>query len=76
MRLAVLIPVKQFTAAKGRLTGVLADTDRAALARWMATRVVDVVAEVPTYVACDDDTVAAWAQRSAVHRSSGEPTSV
>ena len=62
MRLAVLIPVKQFTVAKGRLTGVLADTDRAALARWMATRVVDVVAEVPTYVACDDDTVAAWAR--------------
>jgi 2-phospho-L-lactate guanylyltransferase len=62
VRLAVLIPVKRFTAAKGRLTGVLADADRAALARWMATRVVDVVAEVPTYVACDDDDVAAWAR--------------
>ena len=62
MRLAVLIPVKRFAAAKGRLTGVLADDDRATLARWMATRVVDVVAEVPTYVACDDDAVAAWAR--------------
>ena len=61
MRLAVLIPVKRFTAAKGRLTGVLADADRVALARWMAARVVEVVAEMPTFVACDDDEVAEWA---------------
>lgn len=61
MRLAVLIPVKRFTAAKGRLTGVVSDADRAALARWMASRVVDVVAEMPTFVACDDDDVAEWA---------------
>lgn len=61
MRLAVLIPVKRFTAAKGRLTGVLSDHDRAELARWMATQVVDVVAEVPTFVACDDEHVATWA---------------
>lgn len=63
MRLAVLVPVKRFTAAKGRLTGVLTDADRAALARWMASRVVDVVAEVPTFVACDDDDVAEWARQ-------------
>lgn len=62
MRLAVLVPVKRFTAAKGRLTGVLGDTDRARLAEWMATRVVDVVAEIPTFVACDDARVAAWAE--------------
>lgn len=62
VRLAVLVPVKRFTAAKGRLTGVLADEDRARLAEWMATRVLEVVAEVPTYVACDDDTVADWAR--------------
>lgn len=61
MRLAVLIPVKRFTAAKGRLAGVLPDADRADLARWMASRVVDVVAEMPTFVACDDDAVAEWA---------------
>ena len=36
VRLAVLVPVKRFTAAKGRLTGVLGDSDRAELARWMA----------------------------------------
>jgi 2-phospho-L-lactate guanylyltransferase len=57
-----LVPVKRFTAAKGRLTGVLADGDRARLAEWMATRVLEVVAEVPTYVACDDVDVAEWAR--------------
>jgi 2-phospho-L-lactate guanylyltransferase len=62
VRLAVLVPVKRFTAAKGRLTGVLGDADRAALARWMASRVLDVAAEIPTFVACDDDDVASWAR--------------
>ncbi len=61
VRLAVLIPVKRFTAAKGRLAGVLGDADRAALAQWMASRVVDVAAEIPTFVACDDEVVANWA---------------
>lgn len=59
----MLVPVKRFTAAKGRLTGVLDDTDRARLAEWMATRVVDAVAEAPTFVACDDEDVAEWARR-------------
>lgn len=63
VRLAVLVPVKRFSAAKGRLTGVLADHDRARLAEWMATRVLEVVAEIPTFVACDDDGVATWARR-------------
>jgi 2-phospho-L-lactate guanylyltransferase len=62
VRLAVLVPVKRFTAAKGRLTGVLCDADREELARWMASRVVDVAAEIPTFVACDDDDVASWAR--------------
>ncbi len=63
MRLAVLVPVKRFTAAKGRLTSVLGDRDRARLAEWMASRVLEVVAEIPTFVACDDEHVAAWATR-------------
>ncbi len=63
VRLAVLVPVKRFTAAKGRLTGVLSDGDRARLAEWMASGVLDVVAEIPTFVACDDDDVAGWARR-------------
>ena len=67
VRLAVLVPVKRFTAAKGRLTGVLADSDRARLAEWMASGVLDVVAEIPTFVACDDEHVAAWATRMGAH---------
>jgi 2-phospho-L-lactate guanylyltransferase len=63
VRLAVLVPVKRFTAAKGRLTGVLGDSDRARLAEWMASGVLDIVAEIPTFVACDDDDVAGWATR-------------
>lgn len=62
VRLAVLVPVKRFTAAKGRLAGVLSDSDRARLAQWLATRVLDVVHELPTFVACDDEQVAIWAQ--------------
>lgn len=63
VRLAVLVPVKRFTAAKGRLSGVLSGADRARLAEWMASGVLDVVAEIPTFVACDDDAVADWATR-------------
>lgn len=63
MHLAAVVPVKRFTAAKGRLTGVLTPDERARLARWMATRVLEVLAEMPTYVACDDEDVAAWAKR-------------
>ncbi len=63
VRLAVLVPVKRFTAAKGRLAGVLEDDDRARLAQWMASGVLETVADVPTFVACDDDHVAEWATR-------------
>jgi 2-phospho-L-lactate/phosphoenolpyruvate guanylyltransferase len=63
VRLAVLVPVKRFSAAKGRLAGVLTEHDRAQLAEWMASRVLEVVAEIPTFVACDDDQVATWAER-------------
>lgn len=61
VRLAVLVPVKRFTAAKRRLTGVLDDRQRAQLAEWMAAGVLDAVASLPTFVACDDDGVAEWA---------------
>lgn len=62
MDVAVLIPVKRFTAAKRRLRHILADADRARLAEWMASRVVASVAEVPTFVACDDPGVRRWAE--------------
>ena len=58
---AVLIPVKAFGAAKGRLAGVLDASDRAALARSMAERVVAAAGGLPVWVACDDEGVAAWA---------------
>lgn len=57
----MLIPVKRFAAAKGRLQGLLSDADRARLAEWMASRVLAAVAEVPTFVACDDPGVREWA---------------
>ncbi len=67
MRLAVLVPVKRFTAAKGRLRGVLSDDDRARLARWLADQVLDAVDGTPTFVACDDQDVAAWATNRGAH---------
>lgn len=59
---AVLIPIKAFHAAKGRLSGWLPDPDRARLARWMAERVIAAARPLPTFVACDDDDVAGWAE--------------
>jgi 2-phospho-L-lactate/phosphoenolpyruvate guanylyltransferase len=58
---AVLVPVKSFHAAKARLASDLAPDVRHALARWMATQVVEAVRPLPTFVACDDDEVAEWA---------------
>lgn len=55
------MPVKAFTAAKGRLSVILDRLARADLARWLAGRVVVAAGELPTFVACDDDEVATWA---------------
>jgi 2-phospho-L-lactate guanylyltransferase len=57
----VLVPVKRFADAKGRLAPVLDADSRAALARWMADRVLTAAGELPVFVACDDDGVAEWA---------------
>jgi 2-phospho-L-lactate guanylyltransferase len=57
----VLVPVKAFTNAKARLATVLGDSDRQRLARWMSARVLAAAGELPIYVACDDEQVAAWA---------------
>ncbi|MFP5488110.1 MAG: NTP transferase domain-containing protein, partial [Acidimicrobiia bacterium] len=62
MDLAALIPVKSFRAAKARLAGALSDAERAELARAMATRVVEAARPLPTFVACDHDEVAAFAE--------------
>jgi 2-phospho-L-lactate/phosphoenolpyruvate guanylyltransferase len=58
---AVLVPVKRFTSAKGRLSDVLDTGQRAELARWLADRVIAAARPLPTFVACDDDAVATWA---------------
>lgn len=58
---AVLIPVKSFSLAKGRLADRLEPQQRAALAKAMAKRVVESARPLPTFVICDNDDVAAWA---------------
>ena len=57
----MLIPVKRFQSAKGRLAGTLTVDQRAMLARWLADRVVAATGGLPVFVACDDDDVASWA---------------
>src|SRR5688572_6668088 len=59
---AVLVPVKAFGAAKGRLAPALDAGSRAALAERMATRVLAAAAPLPAVVVCDDEGVAAWAR--------------
>ena len=57
----MLVPVKAFADAKARLAVVLGVAERERLARWTAARVLAAAGELPTYVACDDEQVAAWA---------------
>lgn len=59
---AVLVPVKSFGAAKGRLAPALPPALRADLARSMAERVLAAAAPLPTAVVCDDPDVATWAE--------------
>ncbi|MDP9463839.1 MAG: hypothetical protein M3P52_04375, partial [Actinomycetota bacterium] len=63
MYAVVLVPVKAFTNAKARLAEVLGDAERERLARWTSARVLAAAGELPTYVACDDEQVAAWASK-------------
>jgi 2-phospho-L-lactate guanylyltransferase len=60
--IGVLIPVKAFAEAKGRLAGAIDAPDRADLARAMAATVVAAAAPLPVTVVCDDDAVDAWAR--------------
>lgn len=62
----VVIPVKAFHAAKGRLASVLEPAARAALARSMASAVVRAAAPLPVTVVCDDEAVALWAREVGV----------
>ncbi len=58
---SVLVPVKAFSQAKRRLAEALPPSERAALARRMATGVIAAAAPLPVAVVCDDDEVAEWA---------------
>lgn len=58
----VLIPVKGFRLAKGRLADRLNDTERHELARTMASQVVKAAGSLPVRVVCDNDEVADWAR--------------
>lgn len=60
-RIALLVPVKSFKQAKGRLAGVLPPEGRVDLARRMATVVLAAAGDLAMHVVCDDETVAAWA---------------
>lgn len=59
---AVLVPVKSFARAKLRLAGVLDASERAALARRLAAGVLAAAGATATFVACDDEVVASWAE--------------
>ncbi len=65
MTTAVLIPVKALTDAKHRLSPRFNQAERQALARAMAEIVVKAAANLPVFVVCDDDEIAAWARSSA-----------
>jgi 2-phospho-L-lactate guanylyltransferase len=58
---AVLVPVKAFRDAKGRLADALSPSERRELARSMAAAVVRAAHPLPVWVVCDDDDVAEWA---------------
>ena len=58
---AVLVPIKSFRDAKGRLSGHFSPDERARLAQGMAGIVLDAGRPMPVFVACDDDDVAEWA---------------
>jgi 2-phospho-L-lactate guanylyltransferase len=60
---AVLVPIKSFQFAKRRLTDWLSAADRERLARAMGERVLAAAAPHTVFVACDDDTVAEWAEQ-------------
>lgn len=62
MQTALLVPVKSFGAAKRRLAPFVGDDERRRLARWMAEGVLASAGPLTTFVACDDDDVAAWAE--------------
>ena len=62
MHLAVIVPVKSFALAKGRLAGAISDAERESLARRCAEGVVRAAAPSTVYVVCDNDGIEQWAE--------------
>ena len=58
---ALVVPVKSFHAAKGRLAPVLTPAERASLSRCTAARVLAAAGAAARFVVCDDPEVAEWA---------------
>ena len=58
----VVVPVKAFSQAKQRLSPQLSASERADLARLMASHVVSVAAPFEVFVVCDDTEVKEWAR--------------
>ena len=54
--------MKSFAEAKRRLERVLGPSERAELSRRLASGVLAAAGEMPAFVACDDEEVAAWAR--------------
>ena len=59
---AVVLPIKGFGEAKGRLEPVLSAENRASLAAFTAGGVLEAAEAVDTFVVCDSDEVAQWAR--------------
>lgn len=59
--IAVVVPLKSFDLAKGRLSEVLDPCERARLAQKMATGVLAAAHDLPKWVVCGDADVARWA---------------
>ena len=59
---AVVLPIKGFRDAKGRLEPVLSAENRASLAVFTAGGVLEATQGVDTFVVCDNDEVAQWAR--------------
>jgi len=64
---AVLIPIKSFDLAKGRLSEAVEPAQRAALAEHMAATVIAAAKHLPVWVVCGDHTVADFARANGAH---------
>ena len=63
----MIIPVKSFTVAKGRLSDSLTAQQRQELAQSCAETVISAARPFHTYVACSDSDIDAWATRQGAH---------